>query len=282
MKVKQSDLIAIANSELADKLNKQAEKEARLAEGLEQHQDNANPKYRLDNDVWRALGTLNIIRYTLAMFLLLVVALEEFNPKLNQFVSFQYPTLFVVSSVILITSAIVFSYLVRRQAQNLDAILLAQFSLDTILAALLCHSAGGIESNFVLLYIMTVATGSIVLPRKQALALASGAVIAMFFEHVYSYLATGQDLQHHLLFRNGVLLFLIAWLLSYLAQRLRIAELATYTPGEEPMENYLDREEKKALTSALKMTNGNKTEAAKLLGMSFRSFRYKISKYKLD
>jgi two-component system response regulator PilR (NtrC family) len=35
------------------------------------------------------------------------------------------------------------------------------------------------------------------------------------------------------------------------------------------------------LTAALESTNGNKTEAAKLLGMTFRSFRYKLTKYNL-
>ena len=61
----------------------------------------------------------------------------------------------------------------------------------------------------------------------------------------------------------------------------RKAELQTFMPGNESIEDYLVREEINALKSALLETQGNKTEAAKLLGMTFRSFRYKVSKYEL-
>ncbi|MEK7742548.1 MAG: helix-turn-helix domain-containing protein, partial [Nitrospirota bacterium] len=37
--------------------------------------------------------------------------------------------------------------------------------------------------------------------------------------------------------------------------------------------------EKKYLLNALKIADGNKTEAARLLNLSFRSFRHRLSKY---
>ena len=40
--------------------------------------------------------------------------------------------------------------------------------------------------------------------------------------------------------------------------------------------------EKRWLLAALEESNGNKTEAAKLLQMSFRSFRYRLAKLGLD
>lgn len=55
-----------------------------------------------------------------------------------------------------------------------------------------------------------------------------------------------------------------------------------FSPGDEPIENYLERTEKQALLLALKRCNGRKTDAAKLLGMTFRSFRYKLTKYGID
>ena len=57
----------------------------------------------------------------------------------------------------------------------------------------------------------------------------------------------------------------------------------TYALGNEneSIEDYLVKEEILALTSALEASGGNKTEAAKLVGMTFRSFRYKVSKYEL-
>tara|TARA_B100000683_G_scaffold87507_1_gene86307 strand:+ start:893 stop:2293 length:1401 start_codon:yes stop_codon:yes gene_type:complete len=45
-----------------------------------------------------------------------------------------------------------------------------------------------------------------------------------------------------------------------------------------PMEDWLEAYESHLLTLALEKTNGKKKEAAKLLGLSFRSFRYRVAK----
>jgi two-component system response regulator PilR (NtrC family) len=44
----------------------------------------------------------------------------------------------------------------------------------------------------------------------------------------------------------------------------------------------MDRLERELLGKALERTRGNKTEAAKLLGISFRSLRYRLDKHGLD
>jgi two-component system response regulator PilR (NtrC family) len=43
---------------------------------------------------------------------------------------------------------------------------------------------------------------------------------------------------------------------------------------------YLESIEKQAIKEALVMTSLNKTAAAKLLGVSFRSLRYRLAKHK--
>lgn len=48
------------------------------------------------------------------------------------------------------------------------------------------------------------------------------------------------------------------------------------------LESHLDLIEKNAILQALEKTNNNKTAAAKLLGMSFRSLRYRLKKLGLD
>jgi len=48
------------------------------------------------------------------------------------------------------------------------------------------------------------------------------------------------------------------------------------------LEDHLDRIEKEAITKALQRTRYNKTAAAKLLGMSFRSLRYRLKKLGMD
>jgi len=57
-----------------------------------------------------------------------------------------------------------------------------------------------------------------------------------------------------------------------------------HKPLESPidLENHLDTIEKQAITKALESTHYNKTAAAKLLGMSFRSLRYRLKKLGME
>ena len=48
--------------------------------------------------------------------------------------------------------------------------------------------------------------------------------------------------------------------------------------GQLPLPDLLERIERQAIQEALEKTRHNKTEAAKLLGVSFRTFRYRLSK----
>jgi two-component system response regulator PilR (NtrC family) len=52
-----------------------------------------------------------------------------------------------------------------------------------------------------------------------------------------------------------------------------------YTFGTEPLTQFLERTERGALAAALAQSNGNQTEAARLLGISFRTMRYKVKKF---
>lgn len=51
---------------------------------------------------------------------------------------------------------------------------------------------------------------------------------------------------------------------------------------EEGLEQYLEKVEKEVLINALNMTHWNRTLAAKKLGMTFRSLRYRLKKFGLD
>jgi len=52
-------------------------------------------------------------------------------------------------------------------------------------------------------------------------------------------------------------------------------EYPDYDPAMESLEDYLDGIERKAITTALEESKWNKTAAAKQLGLTFRSFRYR-------
>lgn len=48
--------------------------------------------------------------------------------------------------------------------------------------------------------------------------------------------------------------------------------------GGETLQDYLDRVERSAIEAALGQSGGNRTQAAKLLGVSFRSLRYRLER----
>jgi two-component system response regulator PilR (NtrC family) len=69
----------------------------------------------------------------------------------------------------------------------------------------------------------------------------------------------------------------------YLPQAAVPAEDAPEAPGEEqPLEDYLGDVERRAIIKALEATHWNRTAAAKKLGMTLRSLRYRLSKLRID
>jgi two-component system, NtrC family, response regulator PilR len=60
------------------------------------------------------------------------------------------------------------------------------------------------------------------------------------------------------------------------------SEHPDYDPATESLEDYLDGIERKAITTALEENKWNKTAAAKQLGLTFRSFRYRLKKLNME
>jgi two-component system, NtrC family, response regulator PilR len=60
------------------------------------------------------------------------------------------------------------------------------------------------------------------------------------------------------------------------------ADVPEYDPSKESLEDYLDGIERKAITTALEENRWNKTAAAKQLGLTFRSFRYRLKKLSME
>jgi hypothetical protein len=273
-------LIAIANPKLAEKLDKSLEREESAAQTTK---ESAKPAKHVtfNQDIWKAVFALNVLRYGLALVLLGLLITQNTISDANVLSSVTHKELFQYSVITLLLSAVCFTVFTKTKKLPLSSILITQFVIDVFLVGALVHASGSIKSDFVLLFLVVVSTGSVVLRRKHAIALASGATIMLFYEHFYSIIReeTSTQSSYDTLALYCVLLMAAGFAISYLAQRLRAAELKSFNPGDESIEEYLVREEKAALQSALLATDGNKTEAAKLIGMTFRSFRYKLTKY---
>jgi two-component system response regulator PilR (NtrC family) len=61
-----------------------------------------------------------------------------------------------------------------------------------------------------------------------------------------------------------------------------VPDVSEFDPSKTSLEDYLEDIEKKAITTALESNRWNKTAAAKQLGLSFRSLRYRLKKLGLD
>ncbi len=59
-------------------------------------------------------------------------------------------------------------------------------------------------------------------------------------------------------------------------------DITDYDPNQGPLEEYLEDIEKQAINTALEENKWNKTAAAKQLGLSFRSLRYRLKKLGLE
>ena len=290
-----TDLIATSNPKLAKKLDKKrTKKRDQELDKPSNEKPNEKPNektailhttnyQRLNDELWRTVSVFNIFRYVLVVCMAGIFFIPVFAQNSGLFNHFAHPNLFIASLFVLLVSAVLFRVLANRQSIDFHLLIFLQLFLDVALVGVIVHATGGIESAFAALYIILVTTGSVILRRQYALALASATTIIMFYEHLYSALLTNEQATNYpMLSMFGMGLLIAAWLISYLAQRIRQAELKTFYLGEESIEEFLAREERHALRKALNQTQGNKTEAAELLGMSFRSLRYKLSKYEID
>lgn len=282
---KASDLIAIANPELAERL---ASEQAEQSDSDSGQSHTAHAQFNAD--LWKTLIVLNYLRYAFAIACLFMLFAENQFKAFSFFGQLEHRNIIYAAIVIFPFSAILIAYLSKTRRLPLKPIMAAQFSLDLLQTILFIHVTDNQSSFFLVIYFLIVATGSIILSRREALGLASAAIILMFLERGYSCLESECFAAPFSRVANSseiglfaILLMLVAYGISHLASNIRRQnKISSYKLGDESIESYLIKQEKEALKSALKASNGNKTEAAKLVGMTFRSFRYKLSKYEIS
>ena len=236
----------------------------------------------------RAIVLLNTLRYLLA-FGLLTLIVTDYYPQLFKVPSELYNSwVLTACGLIMLGSAILFTYASQRLAASLNTVIAVQVLLDVAIVTVLAYFQNGVTSGLFILYFLVVSTASVVLDRINAVATAALAILMMFAERFITYLSTASTAELNLLedLPNiafyGTVLLVSAFLVSNLARAVRAKNLEGFVPGRDTLESFLVNEEIKAIKAALASTGGNKTKAAQLLGMSFRSFRYKTTKYKID
>ena len=119
MTQKPSDLISIANPKLSEKLEKKAHKEELVAE-REQESAQTEAHQNFKKDVWKAVFTLNLLRYGLALFLLILISLRQIGIEVGLSDNLMHPTWFVLSTIAILISAVTFSFFAHSKKAKSD------------------------------------------------------------------------------------------------------------------------------------------------------------------
>jgi len=184
--------------------------------------DNSEAQKGRDALTWKPLRLLTFYRLILASMLLVLYLGLEGNSTLGS----TNPALYTLACTFYIGFSLVagFTARLRRPGYELQTILQILVDIGTI--TLLINASGGPASGLGILLIITVATGSLLMPGRMAFLFAAVAAMAVLGEQIYSTLFAGLPrgggyTQAGLL---GAALFLTAGLVYLMARRIHASE----------------------------------------------------------
>lgn len=133
---------------------------------------------------WQPLHFLNLYRMVISG-LFLALSWTETGPTL---LGRDDPRLFIFTSLIYLSLAIVGSFSIRKRWPVFQVQLALQLTVDIACITVLTHASGGVTSGLGMLLVAAVAGGSLLVSRHAAVAIASGAALAILLEESYRYL----------------------------------------------------------------------------------------------
>lgn len=170
---------------------------------------------------WRPLAVFCIYRLLIASLLLVAVTTGMGPSFLGQF----HPALFLMTCLIYGIAAIGFGFAAAIRMGEFYLQVLLQLGVDIGAITFLMYASGGVSSGLGMLLVVVIAAGGILTVGRTASALAALAVLAVLFEHSYSFLSRDFDgsgyTQAGLL---GATFFATALLAQVLAARIRESE----------------------------------------------------------
>lgn len=192
-------------------------------------EDNSEAQNGRNALTWKPLRFLTFYRLILAGMLLALYLGLEGHSTLGS----ANPTLYTLACVFYIGFSLVagFTARLRRPGYELQTIL--QILVDIAMITLLLNASGGPASGLGILLIITVATGSLLMPGRMAFLFAAIAAIAVLGEQLYSTFFIGLPraggyTQAGLL---GAALFLTAGLVYLMARRIHASEALAHRRG---------------------------------------------------
>ncbi|MDH3831619.1 MAG: two-component sensor histidine kinase, partial [Gammaproteobacteria bacterium] len=136
----------------------------------------------LDALTWKPLRLLSFYRVILAGLL----ALLFFNLTDNTTLGIQNPVVYKLTVIGYLLFGVLAGFAARLRRPGYELQTVAQILVDIIAITLLMYASGGPASGLGMLLIISVATGSILLPGRMAFLFAAMATIAIMGEQIYS------------------------------------------------------------------------------------------------
>ena len=181
-----------------------------------------------DSLTWKPLRLLSFYRLILAGLLTIL-----FYGLSDTGFGAANPTLYALTCIVYIGFSLVAGFTARIRRPSYETQAVGHILVDILAITLLIHASGGPASGLGILLIITVATGSLLLPGRMAFLFAAVAAMAMFGEHIYSTAVI--DLKRSTGYTQtgmlGVALFATAVLTYFTARRIHASESLAYRRG---------------------------------------------------
>ena len=194
-----------------------------------QYEDSAAELIDRDALTWKPLRLLTFYRLILAGLLTALYYGIPNNPALGSY----NPQLYTLTCSVYLAFSFVagFSARLRKPAYELQTVL--QILVDIAAITLLIHSSGGPGGGLGILLIITVATGSLLMPGRMAFLFAAMATMAILGEHIYSTqtILDARSSSYTQAGLLGVALFATAGMAYLMARRIHESEALAHRRG---------------------------------------------------
>lgn len=181
-----------------------------------------------DSLTWKPLRLLSFYRLILAGLLTIL-----FYGLSDTGFGAANPTLYALTCIVYIGFSLVAGFTARIRRPSYETQAVGHILVDILAITLLIHASGGPASGLGILLIITVATGSLLLPGRMAFLFAAVAAMAMFGEHIYSTFVIDlkRDSDYTRTGILGIALFATAVLTYLMARRIHASESLAYRRG---------------------------------------------------
>jgi two-component system sensor histidine kinase PilS (NtrC family) len=191
--------------------------------------DNTAARKSRDTLTWRPLRLLTFYRLILAGLLAVLFFALPDDTGLGS----DNPTLYTVTCLFYLVFSLASGFTARLRRPGYELQTVIQILVDIVAITLLIHASGGPAGGFGILLIITVATGSLLMPGRMAFLFAAVAALAIVGENIFTTLLTGVSrnsgyTQAGLL---GTALFATASLAYFMARRIHESEALAHRRG---------------------------------------------------